>query len=178
MSEVQLGGRNEAPKKRNGAANRRAKKLLRLPRNIQAKPRSRCSLDVRTSWDPLPPSDRLCSPSPSSSKISICSSAKAAPHSPISPPSNCTLLQLLSFHLQTSHTSLNMFRNALRQSTRAVGAVSAAGRVAAVSRFLLPRPGIRLEPTAIKQRLETSCIHREPVLGAQLGCYIDASALG
>lgn len=32
-----------------------------------------------------------------------------------------------------------MFRNALRQSTRAVGAVSAAGRVAAVSRLPYPR---------------------------------------
>ncbi|ESU06355.1 ATP synthase subunit alpha [Fusarium graminearum PH-1] len=41
-------------------------------------------------------------------------------------------MQLLSFHLQNLPYTSNMFRNALRQSTRAVGAVSAAGRVAAL----------------------------------------------
>ncbi|KAK2007249.1 hypothetical protein LZ32DRAFT_57160 [Colletotrichum eremochloae] len=45
-----------------------------------------------------------------------------------------------------------MFRNALRQSTRAVGAVSAAGRVAAVSQ---PQPSVNLpipDPTSIPSK--------------------------
>lgn len=47
---------------------------------------------------------------------------------------NCNCLPSHSRHIENP---LNMFRNALRQSTRAVGAISATSRVAAVS---LPLP--------------------------------------
>lgn len=70
--------------------------------------------------------------------------------SPLSP--NCTLLQLLLSRLRPPITSFSMFRNALRQSTRAVGAVSAAGRVAAVS----PPSAIPATRRAIEARRKNS----------------------
>ena len=53
--------------------------------------------------------------------------------SSISPPPNCTSLQLFLLRCISFNTIKMIFRTAIRQSTRAVGAVSAAGRVAAVS---------------------------------------------
>ncbi|OAQ72742.1 ATP synthase alpha chain, mitochondrial precursor [Pochonia chlamydosporia 170] len=55
-----------------------------------------------------------------------------------------------------------MFRNALRQSTRAVGAVSAAGRVAAVS----PSPQTRNRPPMPSK---AACIHRENLARSSIG---------
>jgi hypothetical protein len=62
-----------------------------------------------------------------------------------------------------------MLRNAVRQSARAVGAVSAAGRVAAVSaqNSILPEA----EPTTlgtIENHFQAPCIHRNIAPGAQL----------
>ena len=89
------------------------------------------------------PSDSALRPVQSSFAKSpqTCPFAKATPQASISPPPNCTSLQLLSFRPLSSDTSSNMFRNALRQSTRAVGAASAAGRVAAVSLLTWPSCG-------------------------------------
>lgn len=55
------------------------------------------------------------------------------PPQPISnlPSVNC-ILQLNPYLLLNTQTAATMFRNALRQSTRTVGAISASGRVAAV----------------------------------------------
>ncbi len=67
------------------------------------------------------------------------------------------------FVLRTSRTLSNMFRNALRQSTRVVGAVSASGRAVAVSRSP-PRP---IDPNAIEKALNPRSIHHPAVSRAQ-----------
>lgn len=100
-------------------------------------------------------------------KNSICSPAKAAPQPPISPLPSCTLLQLLPFPSRPPYTSLNMFRNALRQSTRAVGAVSAAGRVAAVSLPSSPEPSAN----AIDSRPDLSGKRLQGSIGSPDGVY-------
>lgn len=86
--------------------------------------------------------------------------------SPISPLPQLHAAAIALPSSQTPITSFSMFRNALRQSTRAVGAVTAASRVSVVSYSSAPD---RTEP-AIEPRRKTACIHQKNVLGVQLGC--------
>lgn len=103
-------------------------------------------------------------------------SAKANYQQPQSPLSQlharCNCPPFVPF---SSDTSLIMFRTAVRQSTRAVGAVSAAGRVTAVSL-------LSVVPTTQTKPFHRNHIHapgsaiRKGVLGAQLACWKDISS--
>jgi len=75
---------------------------------------------------------------------------------------NCLLLSFRAFRSLS-----NMFRQALRQSSRAVGAISATGRVAAVS--VAPSTHSDLNP--IEKALRRPQIHRAVHLGAQLSSW-------
>jgi hypothetical protein len=142
-------------------------KLLGQPRDLQAARETSPDWLSNSSPPPFTLRQTLLSVLPSLflSKICIRSPAKATrPQSPL--PPDCTSLQLISFPLQSSVTSFNMFRNALRQSSRAVGAVSAAGRVAAVSLLTPSRSDFQ---TPIEPPQATRCRHRDNAVGAQLG---------
>jgi hypothetical protein len=82
----------------------------------------------------------------------------------ISPPRNCNSLQLFSFGSRHTPTPHKMFRNALRQSTRAVGALSASSRVAVVS----PHPPARHELNSVASRPKPSSMASRDVPEAQL----------
>jgi len=108
------------------------------------------------------PSGLACSLRSSSSpeEISIPASNPVHPL-PISPPLNCSRpLQLtLSSTERISHTSAIMFRNALRQSTRAASALSASGRVA-----LVGGPSLRRSSPAFRSSRSPAALSIDPRL--------------
>lgn len=115
---------------------------------------------------PAPPSSTspVASPVWSSQRSFLLSFLPFGPKQRTLPPSNllstqlqvnCNCFPSYSRHIETP---INMFRNALRQSTRAVGAISATSRVAAVS----PPCQRHHRPQSPSQSIESPSIPSKP----------------
>ena len=105
---------------------------------------------VVVSTTPLPPSQTLLCPPEKLHSLS----RKGSTASLNLPSPQLHVAAIASLSPQTPITSLSMFRNALRQSTRAVGAVSAASRVSVVSTSSAPDP--------TEQAIESDAKHHAP----------------